>query len=331
MNSQEQFLLSTYLIKAAMTGAIIRGGGRAAGRSAVKGVSKKAPILSPAEQQLKKTLSQLTPNERQVRLNTQLRKNLPASTPASAPAALPAPSLGGYAPPPVANFSAPSLAAVAPSVAGPQGLSLARQGLGQLTSGVGQAARAGLGAARTRIGAGLNTARTNLATVARNPIAQAGAVGLGAGILGGAGGAYLMNRNTGGAAQAPEAASADNNPYVAEATQTATPGYATAVNKLTAGANADTPSSFLEQANPYAATQTPNAPATAAGAVGGADTVSPTAEPDYSAVFSKYMGDYNPQSTRDQAKMEYLKSLNSRGLSLNAANIYDREQGYGNF
>lgn len=53
---------------------------------------------------------------------------------------------------------------------------------------------------------------------------------------------------------------------------------------------------------------------------------------DLNAVFEQYMGtSFDPNSSKDKKKMEYLKSLSAKGTKLNAANIYDKGQGYGKF
>jgi len=51
---------------------------------------------------------------------------------------------------------------------------------------------------------------------------------------------------------------------------------------------------------------------------------------DMNALFQKYMGSsFNPKSKLDAAKMKYLQGLSDKGVTLNAANIYDKGQGYG--
>lgn len=57
----------------------------------------------------------------------------------------------------------------------------------------------------------------------------------------------------------------------------------------------------------------------------------PAAEaPDFNSLFKKYMGSsFDANSKVDQAKMKYMQGLASKGVKLNAANIYDKSQGYG--
>ena len=51
---------------------------------------------------------------------------------------------------------------------------------------------------------------------------------------------------------------------------------------------------------------------------------------DMNALFKKYMGTaFDPNSRLDKAKMKYLQGLSDKGVTLNAANIYDKGQGYG--
>lgn len=55
-------------------------------------------------------------------------------------------------------------------------------------------------------------------------------------------------------------------------------------------------------------------------------------QPDFNASFKKYMGsEFDPNSKTDQAKMQYMQGLHNKGVTLNAANIYDKAQGYGKF
>jgi hypothetical protein len=50
------------------------------------------------------------------------------------------------------------------------------------------------------------------------------------------------------------------------------------------------------------------------------------------ALFKKYMGSaFDPNSRVDNAKMKYLQDLSDKGVTMNAANIYDKKQGYGKF
>ena len=51
---------------------------------------------------------------------------------------------------------------------------------------------------------------------------------------------------------------------------------------------------------------------------------------DMNALFKKYMGTaFDPNSRLDKAKMKYLQGLSDKGVTMNAANIYDKGQGYG--
>jgi len=61
-------------------------------------------------------------------------------------------------------------------------------------------------------------------------------------------------------------------------------------------------------------------------------TASPAANTDLNATFKKYMGSaFDPNSKLDQSKMKYLQGLADKGVTMNAANIYDKGQGYGKF
>ena len=65
---------------------------------------------------------------------------------------------------------------------------------------------------------------------------------------------------------------------------------------------------------------------------GDAPAASPAANTDLNATFKKYMGSaFDPNSKLDQAKMKYLQGLSDKGVTMNAANIYDKGQGYGKF
>lgn len=60
----------------------------------------------------------------------------------------------------------------------------------------------------------------------------------------------------------------------------------------------------------------------------------PAAAPknDMNALFKTYMGSaFDPNSSVDNAKMKYLQGLSDKGVTMNAANIYDKKQGYGKF
>jgi hypothetical protein len=58
----------------------------------------------------------------------------------------------------------------------------------------------------------------------------------------------------------------------------------------------------------------------------------PAANADLNATFKKYMGSsFDPNSKMDQSKMKYLQGLADKGVTMNAANIYDKGQGYGQF
>lgn len=64
-----------------------------------------------------------------------------------------------------------------------------------------------------------------------------------------------------------------------------------------------------------------------------ASTPTPAApKNDMNALFKKYMGSaFDPNSRVDNAKMKYLQGLSDKGVTMNAANIYDKKQGYGKF
>jgi len=65
---------------------------------------------------------------------------------------------------------------------------------------------------------------------------------------------------------------------------------------------------------------------------GDAPAASPAANTDLNATFKKYMGTaFDPNSKLDQSKMKYLQGLSDEGVTMNAANIYDKGQGYGQF
>jgi len=261
-----------------------------------------------------------------------------AATPAAAPvspSSLPPPSF-------TTPTATPALAAVAPAVAAPasqSGLALASGGLRDVRTGLGQAASAGyntiknratagVSAAKNRATAGVSAAREGLSTAARNPLVQAGAVGLGAGALGGAGGAYLMNRSS---------PAASGNPYQAVAADSAS-GNSAAPAVSPASVSYSDPSedamldaenlgaSPAQAANPYQSAMPSE------DAMLDAENLETTApDVDYNLAFNKYMGSYNPNSAKDQAKMQYLRSLTDRGLDLNAANVYNTNYGYGSF
>jgi hypothetical protein len=73
--------------------------------------------------------------------------------------------------------------------------------------------------------------------------------------------------------------------------------------------------------NVVSGTKPPTAPAAA-----------PAGGADLNSVFKQYMGSsFDPNSKLDQSKMKYLQGLQSKGVKMNAANIYDKAQGYGQF
>lgn len=347
MHFQDKLFLSSYLIKAA--------GKSRLGAAIVKALAPPKPVLSPAEQVIKKRLANLSPKEKQLYADTQVgsaaRKATPAAAPSGVPAQLPAPNLPGYTPPPVAFQGAavpyslpppsflgrpiprqpiltnvpdavpsrlPALAAVAPSVAGPQGLALARLGFGQLTSGLRQAAGSGANAARLRIGSGLSAAGRGISSTARNPLVQAGGVGL----LGGVAGSYGMNRLMGGGVPAqqtptvstPTAVTPTPPPVArgAENTRVVTMGNSTAPAKSTALATSAVPATSTDAAAPS----------------GGADSMTKARE-----LFDTYMGSaFNPDSRVDINKLKFLQGLQDKGMDLedvkgNYADVYKRMEG----
>lgn len=236
-----------------------------------------------------------------------------------------------------------ALAAVAPAAAAamPTGLGLARQGLGQVMTGTGQAIRRGVGAvrdrvsnaaaaAKNRLSSGVAATRAGLVSAAKNPLVQAGAVGLGGGALG----AYGVNTAMGVGATpqpAPAPAAATMAPAAAPALTNTIPDYAAMDEE------------GVQMTPPVAAPAAPaSVPAAAAQAAYDQQLASDEAtaqqdaamvnEPDFNAAFKKYMGgNYNSNSPLDQAKMQYLQSLHGQGRDLNASNIYNKSYGYGNW
>jgi hypothetical protein len=287
----------------------------------------------PAIQQLQQRLAQGLPAK-----PTQLQPiltNVPNAAPTLPPPSFltgqaAAPSLASVAPtlpPPsfLTEAAAPALASVAPAAAAamPTGLGLARQGLGQVMAGTGQALRSGASAVRNRasnaasaVGRGVSTGaaatRRGLVSTAKNPLVQAGAVGLGGGALGTYG--MLRAMGVGGApAAAPSAGSANTgNAQLALYSDPA----AKAVDRLVSAP---------------AAASSPAAPAAPAASSPAAS--SPAAQPDYNQFFKPYMGtNFDPRSRVDQAKLQFLKDLGQGGMDLsnvsgNYGEVYRRMQG----
>lgn len=70
----------------------------------------------------------------------------------------------------------------------------------------------------------------------------------------------------------------------------------------------------------------------AAAALAAAALAAAAPKNDMNALFKKYMGSaFDPNSSVDNAKMKYLQGLSDKGVTMNAANIYDKKQGYGKF
>lgn len=244
-----------------------------------------------------------------------------------------------------AAAAAPALAAVAPAAAAamPSGLALARQGFGQVGTGLNQALRSGLNTTRERIGAGLNTARERIgagvssvgrgiSSAARNPLVQAGGVGL----LGGAVGAYGMNRLMGGGApsQQPNTAPSAGSPAAAPA---AAPAASSGSSTPSMGSGG--PGNYLAMApivpSVSASSTVASTPDYAALDEEGMQPAEPVVAPNNDKAlmdaFGQYMGSYKADSSLDRAKLKYLKDLQSRNLELNASNIYNKSHGYGNW
>jgi hypothetical protein len=350
MNSSDKILLSSYLIKAAGGGL-----GRVGLMMAQQAARKTAPEVAEQGAKVVSRAARRAPKTRQPILN-----NVPDAAPtptlpppsfltgqAAAPSlaavapTLPPPSfLAGRAvtptlPPPsfLTEAAAPSLAAVAPAAAAamPTGLGLARQGLGQVMAGTGQALRSGASTVRNRasnaasaVGRGVSTGaaatRRGLVSTAKNPLVQAGAVGLGGGALGTYG--MLRAMGAGGApAAAPSAGSADTGK--AQFALYSDPD-AKAVARLVsapAAASASSPAA-------PAAASSPAAPAAAPAAAS-----SPASQPDYNQFFKPYMGtNFDPSSRVDRAKLQFLKDLGQGGMDLsnvsgNYGEVYRRMQG----
>lgn len=345
MNLQEQLLLSSYLIKAAGKSRI------GAGIVKALGGPKPAPKGRLGDR-IRKSMAEVKPTESVGGMEAALKRNAQeqiskaqAARAAVNPAQLPAPNLPGYIPPPAAFSGATQqvaspMAALAPSVVNPQGLALARQGLGQLGTGLNQALRTGVNTARARIGSGLSTAGAGISSAARNPLVQAGGVGLGAGLLGGAAGVSIMNRLSSGASsdntQAPTSSSNPNytinragNMVSAAPTSSATPSA--------------TPSAPSEAFNPYRqlseaevaelAQPLPPLPVVAPGLA--APTPAAKAQPAIAQnaedLFEPYMGTaYDPYSPTDRKKLKVLQDLIAEGRDLrnpnkaNASLVYGR-------
>lgn len=358
MNSLDKLFLSEYLIKLAgasgsLTRSAARGAGRGAARGAGRGAGKsmaqattKLPppsFLTEAEQLAQKRFNALSPGEKQYYLQSQLKKQVQNAAPKT-PAQLPPPSF-------MTQQAAPALATVAPAAAAamPTGLGLARQGLGQVMTGTGQAIRSGVGAvrdrvsnaaaaAKNRLSSGVAATRAGLVSAAKNPLVQAGAVGLGGGALG----AYGVNTAMGVGATpqpAPAPAAATMAPAAAPALTNTIPDYAAMDEEgvqmtppvAAPAAPASVPAAATAPVSPAAAQAAYNQQLASDEATAQQDAAMVN-EPDFNAAFKKYMGgNYNSNSPVDQAKMQYLQSLHGQGRDLNASNIYNKSYGYGNW
>jgi len=358
MNSLDKLFLSDYLIKlAGVTGSLARGAARGAGRGAARGAGRGAgkgmaqattklpppSFLTEAEQLAQKRFNALSPGEKQYYLQSQLKKQVQNAAPKT-PAQLPPPSF-------MTQQAAPALAAVAPAAAAamPTGLGLARQGLGQVMTGTGQAIRSGVGAvrdrvsnaaaaAKNRLSSGVAATRAGLVSAAKNPLVQAGAVGLGGGALG----AYGVNTAMGVGATpqpAPAPAAATMAPAAAPALTNTIPDYAAMDEEgvqmtppvAAPAAPASVPAAATAPVSPAAAQATYDQQLAADEATAQEDAAMVN-EPDYNQIFKRYMGsDYRGDSSLDRAKMQYLQSLHGQGRDLNASNIYNKSYGYGNW
>ena len=329
MNFQEQLLLSVYLIKSAGAGgAIARAGARGAARAGARGAvdGMEAALRQNAQKritQAQTAAAQAAPAARSTskKIKTAPAETSPAKTPPRSRTRRQAPAAPAAINPwtTAANVPYSPVSVIAPAAVGAQGLALARQGFGQVGTGLNQALRSGLNTARERIGAGLNTARERIgagvssvgqgiSSAARNPLVQAGGVGL----LGGAVGAYGMNRLMGGGA------SEQQTPAAPAATPAATP----AAKSLAPAAPAAAPDMTDAEADEQGVPMT--APVSAPAA--------PNNDEALRDAFGQYMGgSYNANSALDRAKFKYLQDLQSKGLPLNAANIYNKSLGYGNW
>ncbi len=236
-----------------------------------------------------------------------------------------------------------ALAAVAPAAAAamPTGLGLARQGLGQVMTGTGQAIRRGVGAvrdrvsnaaaaAKNRLSSGVAATRAGLVSAAKNPLVQAGAVGLGGGALG----AYGVNTAMGVGATpqpAPAPAAATMAPAAAPALTNTIPDYA-AMDEEGVQMTPPVAAPAAPASVPAAAAQAAYDQQLAADEATAQEDAAMVNEPDYNQIFKRYMGsDYRGDSSLDRAKMQYLQSLHGQGRDLNASNIYNKSYGYGNW
>ena len=236
-----------------------------------------------------------------------------------------------------------ALAAVAPAAAAamPTGLGLARQGLGQVMTGTGQAIRSGVGAvrdrvsnaaaaAKNRLSSGVAATRAGLVSAAKNPLVQAGAVGLGGGALG----AYGVNTAMGVGATpqpAPAPAAATMAPAAAPALTNTIPDYA-AMDEEGVQMTPPVAAPAAPASVPAAAAQAAYDQQLAADEATAQEDAAMVNEPDYNQIFKRYMGsDYRGDSSLDRAKMQYLQSLHGQGRDLNASNIYNKSYGYGNW